>query len=117
MSVYIASESGGFTHCLICDYFSTSLFDEPCHSCRKRKHPLKPTKEIHINNNKYILEKTGQWVVEQIFTDGAYYAVCDQCDLIAAWYEDKEVMGFALSGEKYASYCPNCGARMVGGKK
>ena len=40
---------------------------------------------------------------------------CSICGYLTTWIEDIDIHGMAIAllGEKYAKYCPNCGARMT----
>lgn len=61
--------------------------------------------------------KKGKWIVKKLKSDDDYrYAICDQCGQIEGWDENVGML-CALMGEKYAHYCPNCGADMQKGDK
>lgn len=60
----------------------------------------------------------GHW--NRIKVKGYDYAICSECGLTADMIEDDDtdgmVMSMAVYGEMYAKFCPNCGARMIGGE-
>lgn len=60
----------------------------------------------------------GHWNMVKI--GGGDYAICSECGLTDAMIEDDDtdgpVMSMAVYGEKFAKFCPNCGARMIGGE-
>jgi len=58
--------------------------------------------------------KTGKWIHNELGENKMPVVKCSECGLIEPWFE-VEGMGFALHGQKYANFCPNCGAKMIGG--
>ena len=64
----------------------------------------------------------GHWNMVKI--GGRDYAICSECGLTDAMIEDDDtdddtdglVMSMAVYGEKFAKFCPYCGARMIGGE-
>ena len=60
----------------------------------------------------------GHW--NRIKVKGYDYVICSECGLTADLIEDDDtddlVMSMAVYGEMYAKFCPNCGARMMGGE-
>lgn len=60
----------------------------------------------------------GHWNMVKI--GGGDYAICSECGLTDAMVEDDDgeglVMGSAIHGEKFARFCSNCGAKMIGGE-
>lgn len=60
----------------------------------------------------------GYWNMVKV--GGGDYAICSECGLTDAMIEDDDgeglVMGSAVYGEKFARFCSNCGARMIGGE-
>ena len=57
--------------------------------------------------------KTGRWIFIRPTKEDRLYVACDQCGQVEAWDENCGML-CALIGEKYAHYCPNCGAYMGG---
>lgn len=57
--------------------------------------------------------KTGRWIIIRPTKEDRPYVACDQCGQVEAWDENCGML-CALLGEKYAHYCPNCGAYMGG---
>ena len=57
--------------------------------------------------------KTGKWIHDELGENKMPVVKCSECGLIEPWFE-VEGMGFALHGQKYANFCPNCGAKMEG---
>lgn len=58
--------------------------------------------------------KTGKWIHDTFGESKMPIVKCSECGLKEVWYEE-DGMGFALHGQKYANFCPNCGAKMIGG--
>lgn len=55
--------------------------------------------------------KMGRWIFIRPTKEDRPYVACDQCGQVEAWDENCGML-CALLGEKYAHYCPNCGAYM-----
>ena len=55
--------------------------------------------------------KKGRWIFIRPTKEDRLYVACDQCGQVEAWDENCGML-CALLGEKYAHYCPNCGAFM-----
>lgn len=60
--------------------------------------------------------KTGKWIHDTLGEIKMPIVKCSECGLIEPWF-DVEGMGFALHGQKYANFCPDCGAQMEGAEK
>ena len=57
--------------------------------------------------------KLGRWIFIRPTKEDRLYVACDQCGQVEVWDENCGML-CALVGEKYAHYCPNCGAYMGG---
>ena len=71
---------------------------------------VQPHKKTSVNLQPE--RKKGKWIVKKLKPDDDYrYAICDQCGQIEGWDENVGML-CALMNEKYAHFCPNCGADM-----
>lgn len=57
--------------------------------------------------------KRGKWIYDTLGEMNMPIVKCSECELTEPWFDD-EGMGFTLHGQKYANFCPNCGADMRG---
>ena len=57
--------------------------------------------------------KAGKWIHDTLGKVKMPIVKCSECGLKEVWHEE-DGMGFALHGQKYANFCPNCGAKMEG---